>query len=96
MRGKHIDPVEIRRLYVDDGRSAADVAALLGCSESNIKQRLERMGVERRPMGRPKPPPKPPPPKPTPGQCRICGRPTGRKDYARCKICIAIEGLERG
>jgi predicted Zn-ribbon and HTH transcriptional regulator len=87
---KHIDPNEIVRLYRDEGHTAAEVAAMLGCRENNILRRLEYMGVERRQSGRRKVA-RPAPVAPTPGQCRLCGRPI--KIGARCKICIAIAGL---
>lgn len=88
---KHIDPADIRRLYVDERRSIAETAAALGCRWGNVQRRLDRLGIERRPVGRQRGAERPQPPAPTPGRCRVCGRPIRRN--ARCSICIAVEGL---
>lgn len=42
---------EIVRLYVDEGRSAAEIARRLGCSASLVYARLARRGVPRRDRG---------------------------------------------
>lgn len=46
-----LDTEEIRRLYVDESHSAADVAVRLGCSTSAVYYRLARAGVPRRSRG---------------------------------------------
>jgi predicted DNA-binding protein YlxM (UPF0122 family) len=48
-----VDEVALRRLYEDEGRSIAAIAAALACSPSRIRSALVRWGIERRPRGRP-------------------------------------------
>jgi len=46
-----VDTEEVRRLYVDEGQSAADIADRLGCSTSAVYHRLTGAGVPRRSRG---------------------------------------------
>jgi transposase-like protein len=43
-----LDNDDIRRLYVDGGCTAAEIAQQLGCAPSTVYHRLSRMGVSRR------------------------------------------------
>lgn len=43
---------EIKRLYVEEKRSVREVAERVNLSGTRVIQRLNRMGVERRPLGR--------------------------------------------
>jgi hypothetical protein len=46
-----LDAEWLRRRYVDDGRSTAQIAAEVGCELTTVLARLRRYGVERRPRG---------------------------------------------
>ena len=46
-----VDPVFLRRLYVDEGLSTVEIAAKLGCAGNTILRRLRRAEVEIRPRG---------------------------------------------
>lgn len=46
-----IDPEDIRRLYVDERWTAAQLAAHYHCSEATITRRLEELGIARRSRG---------------------------------------------
>lgn len=41
-------PEDVRRLYVDEGRSGPDVAAMLGVAESTLYGWMDKLGIERR------------------------------------------------
>lgn len=43
---------DIKRLYVVEGLSLAQAAAHLGVSDKTVLDRLEKMGIQRRPGGR--------------------------------------------
>lgn len=44
-----IDDEDIRRLYTSEGQTAAEIAAHLGCPTTTVYNRLQRLGVPRRP-----------------------------------------------
>ncbi len=48
---REIDAEEIRRLYVDEGWTMAELAEHYGCSEMTIRRRLDDLGVPTRPRG---------------------------------------------
>ena len=43
-----IDPREVRRLYVDEGMTQREVAAVLGCSAGGVQRVIERHGIPSR------------------------------------------------
>ena len=50
-----VDDEDIRRLYTSEGQTAAEIAAHLGCPTTTIYNRLQRLGVPRRPPVRRQP-----------------------------------------
>ena len=51
MRAAIRDPDALRRLYVDDGLTAGEIAARLGCGASTVLRGLRALGIARRPRG---------------------------------------------
>ncbi len=49
---KDIDNLEVARLYVRDKLSLVKIARVMNCDPITIMDRLERMGIDRRPAGR--------------------------------------------
>ena len=48
---REIDADEIRRLYVDEGWTMAELAEHYGCSETTIRRRLDELGIATHPRG---------------------------------------------
>lgn len=46
-----IDPELLRRLYVEEGLTAEEIAARIGCAGNTILRRLRRLGIARRGRG---------------------------------------------
>lgn len=46
--GYAIPEAELRRLYVEDRKTAAEIAKIFGCSRSTIDDRLDRLGIRRK------------------------------------------------
>lgn len=44
-------PEELRRMYVDEGKMAKEIAAMYGMSESGVRGMLKRYGIRREKKG---------------------------------------------